>query len=105
MDAGDDAATTGIEAGPAAVAPGGATAPAASAPGAPEPVGFVGLGSIGRPMVESLLRAGIPTVVNDLDPAAVFWPGASAPDACGNRFGAGLGRDRTGACRLARRRC
>ncbi len=74
MDAGDDAATTGTEAGPAAVAPGGATAPAApaaSAPGAPEPVGFVGLGSIGRPMVESLLRAGIPAVVNDLDPAAV----------------------------------
>ena len=34
-------------------------------------VGFVGLGAIGRPMAESLLRAGVPVVVNDLDPAVV----------------------------------
>jgi len=36
-----------------------------------ETVGFVGLGAIGRPMAESLLRAGVPVVVNDLDAAAV----------------------------------
>lgn len=39
--------------------------------GSPAAVGFVGLGSIGRPMVESLLRAGVPTVVNDLNRAVV----------------------------------
>ena len=36
-----------------------------------ETVGFVGLGAIGRPMAESLVRAGVPVVVNDLDAAAV----------------------------------
>ena len=48
-------------------------------PGEPAPtdatsgfaIGFVGLGSIGRPMVESMLRAGVPTVVFDLDRAVV----------------------------------
>ena len=35
------------------------------------PVGFVGLGAIGQPMAESLLREGIPTIVNDLDTEAV----------------------------------
>lgn len=34
-------------------------------------VGFVGLGAIGAPLVESLLRAGVPVVVFDLDSAAV----------------------------------
>lgn len=41
------------------------------ASGAGAAMGFVGLGSIGRPMVESLLRAGVPTVVNDLNRAVV----------------------------------
>lgn len=30
-------------------------------------IGFVGLGSIGRPMVESMLRDGVPVAVHDLD--------------------------------------
>ncbi|MCP4314658.1 MAG: hypothetical protein GY789_01125, partial [Hyphomicrobiales bacterium] len=34
-------------------------------------VGMVGLGSIGGPMAASLVRAGVPTIVNDLDTAAV----------------------------------
>lgn len=38
---------------------------------ASDTVGFVGLGSIGRPLVESLLRAGVPTVVNDVNPTVV----------------------------------
>jgi 3-hydroxyisobutyrate dehydrogenase-like beta-hydroxyacid dehydrogenase len=37
----------------------------------PPRIGFVGLGAIGRPLVESLLRAGVPTVVHDLDHDAV----------------------------------
>ena len=36
-----------------------------------EPIGFVGLGAIGTPLVESMLRADTTVVVNDLDPAAV----------------------------------
>lgn len=38
---------------------------------APAPIGFVGLGAIGGPLVESLLRAEVPAVVYDLDPKAV----------------------------------
>jgi 3-hydroxyisobutyrate dehydrogenase len=37
----------------------------------PEAVGFVGLGTIGRPLVDNLVRAGVPTTVFDLDRAAV----------------------------------
>lgn len=37
----------------------------------PDPVGFVGLGAIGAPLVESMLRAGLPVVVFDLDTDAV----------------------------------
>ena len=36
-----------------------------------ETVGFVGLGAIGAPLVESMLRAHLPIVVYDLDTAAV----------------------------------
>lgn len=39
--------------------------------GTPEPVGFVGLGAIGGPLVESLLRAGVPVIVYDVDADAV----------------------------------
>lgn len=35
------------------------------------PIGFVGLGAIGGPMVTNLLAAGVPVVVNDLDEAVV----------------------------------
>lgn len=38
---------------------------------ATETVGFVGLGAIGAPLVESLLRADVPVVVYDLDADAV----------------------------------
>ena len=44
---------------------------AAVSAGSEATVGFVGLGSIGRPMAEALLRAGVPTVVHDLDHEAV----------------------------------
>jgi 3-hydroxyisobutyrate dehydrogenase-like beta-hydroxyacid dehydrogenase len=36
-----------------------------------EAIGFVGLGTIGRPMVESMLRAGTPALVNDVDASVV----------------------------------
>lgn len=36
-----------------------------------QPVGFIGLGAIGAPLVESLLRAEVPVVVYDLDATAV----------------------------------
>lgn len=40
--------------------------------GSPPPtIGFVGLGAIGMPLVESLRRAGVPTCVYDLDATAV----------------------------------
>jgi len=42
------------------------TDPPGGRPGDGTTIGFVGLGSIGRPMVESMLRAGVPTVVFDL---------------------------------------
>jgi 3-hydroxyisobutyrate dehydrogenase-like beta-hydroxyacid dehydrogenase len=35
------------------------------------PIGFVGLGAIGTPLVETMLRAGLTVVVYDLDAAAV----------------------------------
>jgi 3-hydroxyisobutyrate dehydrogenase-like beta-hydroxyacid dehydrogenase len=56
---------------PTADAPSVNPSTAETSDGGSTPVGFVGLGSIGRPMVESLLRAGVPTVVNDLDQAIV----------------------------------
>ncbi len=37
----------------------------------PPSIGFVGLGAMGRPMAECLLREGLPTIVNDLDQAVV----------------------------------
>lgn len=47
------------------------------------PIGFIGLGSIGRPMVENLLRAGEAVVVHDLDARVVadlVASGATAAD-------------------------
>ncbi len=41
---------------------------AGAAPG--HRVGFVGLGTMGRPMATNLARAGVPLVVHDVDPAA-----------------------------------
>jgi len=38
---------------------------------APTRVGFIGTGSLGRHLAGSLLRAGFPVVVNDLDPSKV----------------------------------
>lgn len=46
-----------------------------------EPIGFVGLGAIGAPLVESLLRADVPVVVYDLDVDAVARMVAAGADA------------------------
>jgi 3-hydroxyisobutyrate dehydrogenase len=35
------------------------------------PVGFIGLGNMGRPMALNLIKHGFPLVVHDVDPAKV----------------------------------
>jgi 3-hydroxyisobutyrate dehydrogenase-like beta-hydroxyacid dehydrogenase len=45
-------------------------------------VGFIGLGTMGRPMAAKLARAGVPLVVHDIDPAAA----RAAAEATGARI-------------------
>lgn len=53
-----------------------------------DPVGFIGLGTMGGPMATNLARAGVPLVVHDVNPAAVAALGkmagvTAAPSAAG----------------------
>ncbi len=37
----------------------------------PRPIGFIGVGTMGKPMARNLLKASYPVTVFDLDPAPV----------------------------------
>lgn len=61
-------------------------------------VGFVGLGTIGRPLVDHLLAAGVPTVVHDLDGDAVAQVVVQGAAAAGSLAELASGVDVVGVC-------
>ena len=59
------------------------------------PVGFIGLGNMGRPMAENLVKHGFSLVVHDVDPAKT--DAASRARRRRGRLGRGGGRRRSPA--------